>query len=402
MKTTLGFMAVLLVAGSSISYFKYERDLPATNSGGQHYAVVDETVWSHAQPSLNDVRLYSSGKEVPYALEVEQGGSETELKAVRVLQPASVGGKTQFLLDMSGVPEYDRIQLDLASRNFVSHARVEGQDDAHGAQWAVLGTTTVYDLSDENLGHNSTLQIPVATYKYLRVTIDGTVKPSDIQSATAGVIRTEEAVWRTIAIAPTSAQVEKDTVITFAVPDNVPVERVAFDVNPAQSNFRRDVDVQSGKGQSYGSGAITRIHMQRGGAKVDIEETTLGIDRSDAGSVKVIVHNGDDVPLPITAAHLQQYERRIYFDASAGTPYQLYYGDAALDAPVYDYAKLFQVNPSASAIPLGAEETNAAYKGRPDERPWSERHPAILWIAILAAVLTLGGIALRSMRSANT
>jgi hypothetical protein len=51
---------------------------------------------------------------------------------------------------------------------------------------------------------------------------------------------------------------------------------------------------------------------------------------------------------------------------------------------------------------LGAEEANAAYTGRPDDRPWSERHAAVLWVAIIMAVLILGGIALRSMKTATT
>jgi len=68
---------------------------------------------------------------------------------------------------------------------------------------------------------------------------------------------------------------------------------------------------------------------------------------------------------------------------------------------VYDYAKLFQRDSSATQAALGNEESNAAYTGRPDERPWSERHPAILWTAILAAVLVLGALALKSIRKAG-
>ena len=96
---------------------------------------------------------------------------------------------------------------------------------------------------------------------------------------------------------------------------------------------------------------------------------------------------------------LQQYERRIYFDSSAA-PLTLYYGDEKLDPPVYDYAKLFQVETNAAAAQMGAEQTNASYSGRPDERPWTERHPVVLWIAILAAVAVLGAVALRSMKTA--
>ncbi|HKR96568.1 MAG TPA: hypothetical protein VJW55_14430 [Candidatus Angelobacter sp.] len=40
------------------------------------------------------------------------------------------------------------------------------------------------------------------------------------------------------------------------------------------------------------------------------------------------------------------------------------------------------------------------YAERPDGRPWTERHPAVLWIAIIAAVAILGALALRSMKSA--
>ena len=80
----------------------------------------------------------------------------------------------------------------------------------------------------------------------------------------------------------------------------------------------------------------------------------------------------------------------------------IYYGDEKLDAPVYDYAKLFQSDATAKPLQMDAEQTNAGYAGRPDERPWSERHPAVLWAAILAAVAVLGGIAVRSMKNAGT
>src|SRR6266446_4635459 len=172
MKITLGLLAALLTTSSAISYFHYQRQLQPLNSSGQHYIVVDETVWQHARPDLSDLRIYLADKEIPYRLTIEQGSSETDQKQCRVLQPGTVGGKTQFLLDMSGGPEYDRIQLKLGTKNFVAHARVEGQDDPHGAKWATLGTTTLYDLSEERLGHNYTLQIPLTTFKTLRVTVD--------------------------------------------------------------------------------------------------------------------------------------------------------------------------------------------------------------------------------------
>lgn len=400
MKTIVKLAVLSILATASIPYFKYSREIHGSGSGHQSYFVVDETLWQHARPDLSDLRLYAEA-EIPYAFTVEQGGSETERKQIRVLQPSAVAGKTQFLLDMSGVPEYDRIELGLAARNFVAHARTEGQDDAHGAQWALLGVTTLYDLSDEKLGHNSTLQVPLATYKYLRVNLDGPVKPSDIQSATAGITRAQKAVWRDVSSSSKRGEQGKDTVWTFSFPGNVSLERLVFEIDPSQQNFRRDLEIQDGNGQWLGSGEISRIHMERNGKKIDVEQTSLNIRGTSLGTLRAIIHNGDDLPLKLGGAHLQQYERRIYFE-SALQLLHVYYGDEKLAAPIYDFAKLFQKDPNAIAVKLDPEVANRDFVGRPDERPWSERHPAVLWAAILVAVLILGTIALRSMRGGTT
>jgi len=399
-RTTWALLAVLLATSPAISYFKYQRQMGAASATGQHYAVVDEAVWQHALPNLDDLRLYAAGQEIPYARRTMWGSLKAVQKTVRLLQPGTVGGKTQFLLEMAGVPEYDRITLAVGTKNYVAHARVDGQDDSHGKQWANLGTTTLFDLSEEKLGRNSTLQIPVSTYKYLRVTIDGLVKPSDIRGATAGIERAQEAVWRDLASEPKQTQEGKDTILTFAVPENVPVERVMLAIDPAQSNFQREMEMQAGNDSAAGAGEISRIHMQRNGQRIDVEQTWLTLRTTGRGELRAVIHNGDDVPLRITRARLQQYERRIYFDSDAGASLGLYYGDDKLNAPVYDYAKLFQADASAAQLRLGAEEANARYSGRPDDRPWSERHPAVLWAAILATVAILGGIAVRSIKGA--
>lgn len=399
MKITLGLLAVLLGASARISYFKYQRPLAATSSGGQQCVVVDETIWRHSRPDLGDLRLYSAGTEIPYRLEIERLRAEAVQQNVQLLQPGTIGKKTEFLLDMSGAPQYNRISLKLAARNFVAHARVEGQDDAHGKHWAVLGTTTLYDLSNEKLGNNTTLQIPLTTYRYLRVTIDGPVKPSDVESATACMISEQKATWQDLSSKPQETQAGKNTVFTFLIPKNAPVDRVTFSIDHAQQGFERAVEIQDDKERYIGSGELARVHMRRNGLKVDVERTSVDLPGTGGGTLRVIIHNGDDAPLKISDARLQQYERRIYFDSRAGAQFTLYYGDEKLSAPVYDYAKLFRKDAGASRVEMGAEEANAGYTGRPDDRPWSERHPALLWVAIVAAVIILGGIALRSMKT---
>lgn len=412
MKMGAALLALAIVAGPSIPYFKYQRPVQA-QPGGQRFVAVDEQIWKNARPDLGDLRLYGGQQEVPYALMVERGSRESDNKDVRVLQQSVVGGKTQFVIDMTDVAEYDHIDLKLAAKNFVAHARVEGQDDLHGAKWALLAEPILYDLSKENLGGNSMLRLPLSTYKYLRVTIDGPVKPEDVLGATSEFRQEQKAVWRDVGGAPAvsetpakaargdSSRVQrKGTLLTFAVPENVPVNRVTLEIDPTQANFRREVQVTDEKDVFIGSGEINRVHMVRSGQKIDSDQHDVSFSAVGHKTIKIVIDNGDDPPLKLRIARLQQLERRIYFEAPAAAPLMLYYGDEKLEPPVYDYAKLFLLAKDAAPAQLGGEEANTAYTGRPDERPWTERHPAVLWIAIVAAVLILGAIALRSMKTA--
>lgn len=395
----LATLASILLIVPSASHSKYQRPVQAS-SVGQNYVALDETIWNHARRDLGDLRLAFGDTEVPYSFVVQRGSSEEQRTELSVLQQAQVEGKTQFLIDMSGLAEYDHVQLKLATRNFVAHAKVEGADDTHARSWAGLGSTILYDLSKENLGSSTMLRLPHATYKYLRVTIDGPVPPSDVQGATSQMAEQHPAVWHSVSNAQNATQQDKDTVFTFGISENIPVDRVVLSVAPAPStNFRRDVDIRDEKDNWIGSGNIERIHMVRVGQKIDSEQETVSFSGIGHPTIKVIVHNGDDRPLNFAGARLEQLERRIYFDSPGQAQLTLYYGDEKLNPPLYDYAKLFQQSKSPLAATLGPESANAGYAERPDERPWSERHPVVLWVAIIAAVLGLGAVALRSMRT---
>ncbi len=100
---------------------------------------VDEQIWKNARPDLGDLRLYSGQQEVPYALMVERGSQRKCQQRRERAATVVIGGKTQFMIDMTGVAEYDHIDLKLAAKNFVAHARVEGQNDLHGDALGVAG-----------------------------------------------------------------------------------------------------------------------------------------------------------------------------------------------------------------------------------------------------------------------
>jgi hypothetical protein len=119
-----------------------------------------------------------------------------------------------------------------------------------------------------------------------------------------------------------------------------------------------------------------------------------------AGRLTITVDNGDNPPLQLTSVQPLSVERRVYFDPQGKTTLKLYYGDEKLSAPVYDYARFFHLDESAVQAPLGPGAHNDAYTPRPDKRPWSERHPAVLWAAMLLALAALTAVAIRGLKQA--
>jgi hypothetical protein len=205
--------------------------------------------------------------------------------------------------------------------------------------------------------------------------------------------------WREVAGEGSTEQRGRDTIVTFNVSEKVPVERISIAVDPQQINYRREVEVRDEKDYVLGNGELSRIHMVRSGQKIDSENQAINVSTRGHKQIKIVIHNGDDAPLKIQQTRLQQIQRRVYFDAPSAAQFTLYYGDDKLSQPVYDYAKLFAQSASPAQAQLGGEATNSQYAGRPDDRPWTERHPAVLWTAIVAAVLILGTMALKSMKS---
>src|SRR5258708_11271234 len=91
-------------------------------------------------------------------------------------------------------------------------------------------------------------------------------------------------------------------------------------------------------------------------------------------------------------------ERSLCFEASGTAGYMLYFGDSVLTAPKYDYAALYMPQSHAAKASVGPEKPNPDYQARPDSRPFTERHPVLLWLALAFVILLLGAVALRSVK----
>jgi hypothetical protein len=323
----------------------------------------------------------------------------------RMFNLGRVGEHTQFIID-AGASEYNQITLKLSpgAQNFIAKVRLWGADEFAGtAKWTDLGTHTIYDFSREKLGSSHTVSLPDSRFKFLRVRIDG-LTPENIKGVTVATTLDHEAQWTELRAATALQNRGRETGVTLDVGDKTPVEKIVFTVPKAEKNFYRTLNVSCldpENHESYASSdAVSRVYLTRDGNTVDSEHMAVSLPDTRASRFRLSVDNGDDPPLKIEKVSAMQVQRRIYFDPKGANKLTLYYGDPKLNAPVYDYAKLFQEQRDAARAEVGPGMHNAAYTGRPDERPWTERHGWILWAALVAVVLGLGAVALKSFKRA--
>ena len=385
---------------AAIPYFTNVRDVEVSQPDHQNYLVVDEEIWAHARPDLADLRLYDGDVQVQFALSEQYGGVSTEQQEGKILNLGSIAGHTEFDIDVGAITEYDRVHLRLDAKDFVATASVAGLNALGQGPTTELGSSTLYDFTREALGSNSMLKMPPSSFRYLHIKLSPGIHPQQVKGATVSNLHEKQAGWTNVGSCAPPEQELRSTVITCDHPDNVPLNRIWFQVAPAQINFRRGVNLLDGKGSLVSIGDISRVRIDRAGMLVTSEDLGVNVIVKPAGRLTITVDNGDNPPLQLTSVQPLSVERRVYFDPQGKTTLKLYYGDEKLSAPVYDYARFFHLDESAVQAPLGPGAHNDAYTPRPDKRPWSERHPAVLWAAMLLALAALTAVAIRGLKQA--
>jgi Protein of unknown function (DUF3999) len=407
-------------------YLRYQR-IVAPSDPGQNCVVIDPQLFPHAAPSLKDLRLFKDNHEVPYAItlsEPQQPDSDTA--TIRNL--GLRGRKIVFDLEMPNRP-YTEIDLDLAGHDFLAIATVSGTRDPNYSNQTRLGDFTLFDLTTQHLSRNTTIHLQETSLPYLHIELAispaaraGNTSPTPealqkmVQGVTVPPSREAQSLYTTAARSSAITQRGRQSIATFALPERIPIERVSFDLAPTyKANFSRDVritdhpdstanpETSANPASETLAGTILRVHLTQAGREIRHEQlsipATLGSNMQSEAAVLVAVENGDDTPLPITGIRLEMRQRKICFDASDERPLTLYYGDPALTAPQYDYARLFTLSSAVHTAQLGHERQNVLYRDRPDARPLTERRPHLLWIVLLIVICILAIIAIRSSKN---
>jgi len=436
------FIAAALFVGqlppptATPDHLRYQRAVSTPSApqavSTQACATLDAQVFAHAAPDLKDLRLFAgdSGNktEVPYATTLSEP-LQQESEDARVLNLGLQNGRIVFDLEMPHRP-YTDVALTLNRKDFLATAAVSGET-APGSPQTKLGSFTLFDLTRQKLSRGTTLPLPESSFPYLHVELEVSSAPGSpalapdpamVTGATVPPSREAQTLYTSVQQVASFTQRGRQTIATFQVPVRVPVERISFDLAPGyKGNFSRTVEIDAEASPESApsadstadtetqpmqtektSATILRVHTTEANREIAHEELSvplsIGSNMQRPAKLEVAIDNGDDAPLPLSAIRLEMRQRRICF-APPTSPLMLYYGDSALQSPVYDFAKLFQPDAAPLAAQLAPEQPNPSFHPRPETRPFTERHPELLWIVLLGVIAILAVVALRSARS---
>ena len=397
----------------ALSGFPVEMDHSSVSLGALPWDVV-----SHGSPLGADFRIVDDlNHEAPYFLTTLRSESKIETRASRILERSFVAGQfTQIVVRLTDKPALDEThgvtlpQLDAEpwfntyriatpENDFMYWVETAVSDDAHQSR-VVDARSPISRFRKHGLEGSQTVKFDgYSNQRFLRVRILDRESQFPIDSLEISSRSSSEPPRSTI---PANFQPEVTSEKSNSSwqadlrTANLPVSELLFSAD--QNEFYRGVRLnssQDGKEWSFVTGG--EIYRYRQGDKPK-ESLRIIFPETFARFWRAEIINGDDLPLSKVALEFRGLDRRVTFRAERGRSYRLLYGNDRATAPSYDFARIFDPSDrkALALAHLGPEEITVNYA---DPRPFTERHPNLLWIVVGIAAVLLALAAVRALRS---
>jgi len=387
--------------------WRYSREIAATHPGALNYIPVGPDILSHSSTYLADLRILDeTGAETPYVVRTTVGVSKTESWQATIRENSFVPGKyTQLVLDLGVYPRFhNAVRLDTPESDFILWVEVDASDDAR--TWRIVNERApISRFRKEGLEGNQTVRYSENNARFMRVQIREGEKQFPVAGASIFPssqfqkdLVPEQSIRLRMPRSPDADSPVDTTRWTIDLMNrNVPVNSLDF-TTPNLEFFRAVRISTSEDGKEWfpaGGGEIYRYQLD---TRLENSDRVLVYGYRGGRYLRVEILNGNDKPLTLPTLTVSMVPRLILFRPAAGHSYRLAYGNEKAQPPQYDLERTLHVSATEEAFPdaLAHEVENSGYQ---DPRPFSERHPELLWTALALAAIALAYTALRTMRT---
>lgn len=372
-------------------------------------ATLTKEVFGHALESFDDLRLTNQDfEEVPSRLLATATQQNRTWLGGELKEVSFVPGEYTHLVVDAGesTVSHNRIALELEVKEFFAWVEVAAGDD--GKTWRILREhAPIYRFPTEGVS-SFTLSYPDTSARWLRLHIlegDHPLQVRGCRVAREQIDRPRYLDWplRLTLLPPESDSTQNSLWEVDVEVGTLPISAVRFEAE--QQVFHRPVRVSTSRdGTSWrevARGDIYRYPSASDSEDGEWQRSSMRVEFPAARGRhwRVTVLNRSDAPVEGLAPTLQSNAYRIFFRQEPGAAYWLLYGNSRAGKPSYDLSYLNNREDLERAVSasLGQEEVNPGYLS---PESWTEKHSEVLWVALFAAVVVLGWLALRTLRSA--
>lgn len=365
--------------------FRYERVLPAQGVAEPVAFEPDGLMLLHARDGFGDLRILdAAGAWVPWRGLPELREVERD---VELLNSGRSGKEAVALLDLGPAPApYDRIELDIADATFVGRVRVLGSDK-RGGPYRLLSATGIYSIQGAQDARSTTAVVPRSDFRFLEVAASNIRRIAGAR--VSGSEDRPRLTRRRHAILGGARSDAAKTQFTLDLGTRqVPVTELA--VSSSTPTYERPLRVE-------GSNDLKRFQPLAGARMFRFPGSTSAPVSFDSRFryLRVTIQNGDDPPLQGVRLDTRGPSRAVLLEPGHEPPFRLLYGGPEIEPPSYEFARIPPPAPRTFLEPsqLGPERVNEAFEPPADTRPFAERHPGLikLALALAAAALVAGG-----------
>lgn len=404
--------ATTVVAQTSLSVWPYYVEItPQRNSTGMYETLVPLPVLDKARTDLADLRLFdSSNREIPYAVRVLREVDEQRDMPVRMFNSATAGSASEVSVDLGeNHGEHNEIEVQTDGDNFRRQVVVEGSDSDR--DWRTLNNDgVIFSFSSHNSSVDSgRITYPTSRYRYLRVRVMSDPVADDnvprITNVKVMMTVREQGLLSTWKVPVPSYQLLRNqgahaSAWTLDLGGRAPCDRLTLYI--AEDSFSRPFQVESiddpENARLLATGTLTRH------AGEERKPLVITFNREEnVRKLRLQITDYSNPTLSISTIHASAPARQLMFEMKAPPeqPLRLFFGNANVPAPHYDFEKELPRRLSGEPIhaTIGDVANNREYK--PEPLPFTERVPWLIYLVLAASSIALGFILFSLARTAT-
>jgi hypothetical protein len=383
--------------------WRFSRPIQVSDSTGPSKASVPATLYKRLDDGFDDLRIVDdTGREIPFILYDKNIRAPIETRHAAIRESSFVPDKyTQLVIDLGEKAAFhNALEIHTPQTDFIDWAEIAASDDAKA--WRIVkDRAPISGFSKENIVGSRLVHYSDNNARFLRVRIFEATRQFPVSSVDVLFSREFQEPIRTSLPAQFTPDNTAPATCTRWIADlgfgSFPVSGVAIETS--QPEFFRVVHMQtSADGQEWQPYFSGEIYRYKQGDKQAESLQVFSHEGWHQRYWRIEVLNGNDAPLSDAKPNLLTIPYFVLFYPQSGRSYRLLYGNSAAKQPRYDLSRTFDYHtePNAKVATLGEEEPTANYL---DPRPYTERHPHLLWFALIIAVILLGYAAFRALRS---